>query len=316
MTSTELARQTGNSLTDRMAYARALASAGLLPRAYRDNPGNVLLAMELGDALGIRTIQAIQGIHVIEGKPSASADLIASLVRRAGHRLRISGDDTTATAVIIRADDPDFTFTCTWTIDRARVAGLLGKGVWQSYPASMLKARAITEVARAGASDALYGVIYTPEELNADEDGRPDRDHRAELEPSSVPVEVPADVVDAEVVTDDAPAPTPVAEPVAAVAEGPGDLVGVFLDRLEMCQNVSDYREAWTYAGKAGIRATEVDDVVHGRLAIGKLIMLRQAAQTPPGPDSDHGTAAAGDRDPSPSSPAAEREPQPAENPW
>ena len=163
--------QPHTALSERMEFARALSTASLLPRAYQQNPGNVLLAMELGDALGIRPIQAINAVHVIEGKPSASADLIASLVRKAGHKLRISGDDHTATAQIIRADDPEFTYEATWTIDRAKAAGLTGKGVWKSYPAAMLKARAITEVARMGASDALYGVVYTPEELGAETDG-------------------------------------------------------------------------------------------------------------------------------------------------
>ena len=163
--------QPSGALSERMEFARALSTASLLPRAYQQNPGNVLLAMELGDALGIRPIQAINAVHVIEGKPSASADLIASLVRKAGHKLRISGDDKTATAQIIRADDPEFTYEATWTMDRARAAGLAGKGVWKSYPAAMLKARAITEVARMGASDALYGVVYTPEELGAETTG-------------------------------------------------------------------------------------------------------------------------------------------------
>ena len=118
--------QPHTALSERMEFARALSTASLLPRAYQQNPGNVLLAMELGDALGIRPIQAINAVHVIEGKPSASADLIASLVRKAGHKLRISGDDTTATAQIIRADDPEFTYETTWTIERARAAGLTG----------------------------------------------------------------------------------------------------------------------------------------------------------------------------------------------
>lgn len=160
-------------LTERMTYAKALAHASLLPRAYRNEPANVLLAMEYGDALGLTAIAAIQGIHVIEGKPSASAALIGALVRRAGHRLRVelSPDGTAATATIIRADDPDFPFTCTWTMDRARAAGLLSKagGTWSTYPQAMLKARAITEVARDACPEVLSGVAYTPEELGADD---------------------------------------------------------------------------------------------------------------------------------------------------
>lgn len=171
---------------DRMRYAQALAEASILPAAYRRQPANVLLAMELGAALRIPPIQAITGIHVIDGKPTASADLIAALVRRAGHRLRVTGDDKTATATIIRADDPEFEYTATWTLDRASRAGLTGKGVWKTYPAAMLRARAITEVARAGAGEALYGVIYTPEELG--HDGPPERP----VEMPMVVEEVPA----------------------------------------------------------------------------------------------------------------------------
>lgn len=164
---TELVRHEA-TLPEKMEWSKALASSTLLPRQYQNNPGNLLFAVEYADALGVSRINAITSIHVIEGKPSASADLIASLVRRAGHKLRVSGDDTYALAQIIRADDPDFTYEARWDLDKARAAGLLSKGVWKSYPGAMLRSRAITEVARMGASDALFGVIYTPEELGVE----------------------------------------------------------------------------------------------------------------------------------------------------
>jgi hypothetical protein len=164
-----------------------LADSGLLPAAYRKQPANVLYAVEYGDMLGLSPMAAITGVHIIEGKPSASAGLISALVRRAGHRLRVKGDDRQAVAQIIRADDPEFTYEATWTLDRAVTAGLCtlkngkpfardSKGrplAWEKYPAAMLKARAITEVARDSCEEALFGLHYTPEELGAevDEDG-------------------------------------------------------------------------------------------------------------------------------------------------
>lgn len=153
------------ALSERMKYAQALAAASLLPKSYQRQPANVLLAMEYGHALGLDTITAIQSVHVIEGKPTASAQLIGGLVRRAGHRLRVTGDDKHAVAEIIRSDDPEFVFRSEWTIARAQAAGLAGKGVWKQYPAAMLKARAITEVARDACPEALAGVAYTAEEL-------------------------------------------------------------------------------------------------------------------------------------------------------
>jgi hypothetical protein len=157
-----------HSIEGKMAYVRMLAASGLLPKIYQRQPANVLFALEYGETLGITTMAAIMGIHVIEGRPCASSGLISGLVQRAGHRLRVSGNDQSATCTINRANDPEFTFTFTWTIERAKQAKLTGKQVWQNYPAAMLQARAITECARAACQDVLYGLGYTPEELGAD----------------------------------------------------------------------------------------------------------------------------------------------------
>ena len=169
--STEITTTRPGSVVEKQEWARALAPSRLLPQAYRDNPANLFLAAEFADALGIERINALTSIHVIEGKPSASADLMAALVRRAGHRLRVTGNDQAARAVLIRADDPEFEYVAEWDLSKARQAGLVGKGVWKSYPAAMLRSRAITEVCRMAASDALLGVIYSPEELGAEVDG-------------------------------------------------------------------------------------------------------------------------------------------------
>jgi hypothetical protein len=165
------------SLTEKLTYARHLAASGLLPAAYREKPANVLYAIEYGDMLGVATMAAITGIHVIEGKPTASAALMSALVRRAGHRLRISGNDERAVVQIVRFDDPEFTFESVWTLDRARKANLDKKKVWREYPAAMLKARAISECARDACEEVLLGMHYTPEELgeDVDEDGIPTR---------------------------------------------------------------------------------------------------------------------------------------------
>lgn len=170
------------SLPDMVRYAERLADANLLPGQYRKQPANVLYAMEYGRTLGITPVAAITGIHVIEGKPSASAALISGLVRQAGHKLRVKGNAHSATAQIIRADDPDFVYEVTWELTRnphgnpnAEDAGLLKKDIWKKYPASMLKSRAISQVARDACEEVLYGLHYTPEELgaNVDADGEP-----------------------------------------------------------------------------------------------------------------------------------------------
>ncbi|URM87303.1 RecT-like ssDNA binding protein [Microbacterium phage Antuna] len=179
MTSTEIATidsYARASLEERRNYAATIAQAGaLLSQSVRAQgaPGVFLMA-ETGAMLGIHPIAALQGIHVIDGKPTLSANLLSALVRRAGHRLRVmtKGDWNAGTFVaraeLTRADDPDHTFVVEWSKHRAEAANLLGKrGPWQQYPEAMCKSRAITEVIREGASDVTLVPAYTPEELGA-----------------------------------------------------------------------------------------------------------------------------------------------------
>lgn len=153
------------SLDASVDYARKLSASDLLPKSYQGKPQNVLLAVEFGRSLGLDPITAINMTHVVQGRPTASAQLVGALVRRAGHTLRIRGNEQSATCKIIRSDDPEFTFEATWTMDRAKQAGVLSNPVWKSYPANMLKARAITECARDACPEVLAGISYTSEEL-------------------------------------------------------------------------------------------------------------------------------------------------------
>ncbi|MET0590546.1 MAG: hypothetical protein ABWZ77_05160 [Naasia sp.] len=177
-------------LQDRIAWSRAIAGAGnLVPAGFRDgpnaNPAKILLAVEYGAMLGLHPMAALAGIHVIDGKPTLSAALMSAQVHRAGHQLRITtsgsvtgtgnnlGGDFVVTVTLVRRDDPNNPFVVTWTIDRAKRAGLWGKGNWSKYPENQMTWRAVSEATRNGAPEVLLGVWYTPDELGAtvDEDG-------------------------------------------------------------------------------------------------------------------------------------------------
>lgn len=199
--SNELVRQdayANASLDERMRYLSTLARAGdLLPRAFMGRPmpnpngggmlpaqvevGKLMLVAELGSSLGLHPASAVQSIYIIDGKPSLSANLLSALVRKAGHKLRmttkgsVATDDFVAIAELIRSDDPDFTFHVEWSMERAHRAGLTGKDNWKKYPEAMLKSRAITEVVREGAPDVTIFAAYAPEEVGAtvNEEGEP-----------------------------------------------------------------------------------------------------------------------------------------------
>lgn len=155
-------------MTDRIEHAKIVAQSSLIPAEYRGKPADIVWAMDIGDALGVPYTQVMQSMVVARGKMTMSADLMGAVVRRAGHKLRLREDGDSVTATLIRADDADYEFTVTWDKAKAQAAGLWGsRGPWQQYPRQMLRARAITEVCRQGASDALAGTVYTPEELES-----------------------------------------------------------------------------------------------------------------------------------------------------
>ena len=155
-------------MTDRIEHAKIVAQSSLIPAEYRGKPADIVWAMDIGDALGVPYTQVMQSMVVARGKMTMSADLMGAVVRRAGHKLRLREDGDSVTADLIRADDSDYKFTVTWDKAKAQAAGLWGsRGPWQQYPRQMLRARAITEVCRQGASDALAGTVYTPEELES-----------------------------------------------------------------------------------------------------------------------------------------------------
>lgn len=154
---------------DRIEHAKIVSQSSLIPAEYRGKPADIIWAMDIGDALGVPYTQVMQSMVVARGKMTMSADLMGAIVRRAGHKLRIHEDGNSVTASIVRADDPDYEFTVTWDEKKAREAGLWGnRGPWTQYPRQMLRARAITEVCRQGASDALAGNVYTAEELTSE----------------------------------------------------------------------------------------------------------------------------------------------------
>ena len=167
---TEIAVQR-TELSDQMDFARTVVmqpergAQSILPKEYQNNPANVLIAVGLGSSMGLSPAESLYRITVIQGKPTASAELIAANVRKAGHKLRVRGDEKSCTATIVRADDPDYEFTVTRDLEWAKAMGLTGKDNYKKQPGTMLQWRAITAVARLACPEALYGVVYSSDEI-------------------------------------------------------------------------------------------------------------------------------------------------------
>ncbi len=164
--SNEIAVAGTGALEVQMAYADRLADSSLVPNDYRGKPANILVALGYADALGLAPMIALQQINIISGKPAMSAQLMAALTRRAGHKLRVLKQESGVWAKVIRSDDPESEFTAHWDLARAKAAGYLNKpGQWKSDPLLMCKWRAISEVVREACPEVLAGA-YLPDELD------------------------------------------------------------------------------------------------------------------------------------------------------
>ena len=264
-------------LPDRLEYAKALAAAGLLPDAFRQQPANVLLGMELAGALNLAPIVVINELAVIGGKPSFSAKFMRSLVRRAGHRLRESYTDGVARCVIVRADDPEWEHVALWDEAKARQHDYWGKGHWRKNPELMLKNRALSECVREACPEVLGGIAYTPDEV-ADfvPSARVEQVAYAPMDgPMGVSIDKAADQAGIEF-----PTPPPAADPaemIAATLDGEvlvtadqtGQMTALMADlALDKRQMLATVREVTGRAVRSAADLTEVEaDLVIADLA-------------------------------------------------
>lgn len=154
------------SINEAMQLAGLLVASRLLPRSV-STPEAAFAIIATGRELGLTAMQSLRTIHVIEGKPTLSADLVAALVKSrrdiCTFFMLVESTDRVARYRTQRVGEPEPT-TMAFTIEEAQRAGVASKDNWKKYPAAMLRARCITALARAVYPDLAMG-IYDEDEI-------------------------------------------------------------------------------------------------------------------------------------------------------
>lgn len=290
------------STAEAMELAKTLASSQLIPKAFQQRPDDVFVAMMWSHSLGIPIVQGLQGIAVINGKPSLYGDALLAVCMGSGQMADIeetvtgSADNLTATCKVTRRGKPT-PVVSTFSIADARAAGLLGKpGPWKQYTSRMLKMRARAFALRDAFPDVLSGIASAEEmqdvEGTATEKATENVAEQVAKMPrrrSKLPVQAPKEGTEAEVVKPAAPAqelplppepePAPAPAPEAPAAEGEEIGLLAMEAKVNACENLRDlyaFFDTLSVAQKADESLKAV--FVHRREEIQKAEATAQAA--------------------------------------
>ena len=147
--------------------AEILADSDMVPKDYKGKPGNCLIAMQWGAEVGLKALQALQNIAVINGRPALWGDAVIALVRGSPicEFIIETEDATSSTCRVKRRGEPEQSRT--FTNEDAKTAGLIGKaGPWTQYPKRMRQVRARAFALRDVFPDVLRGLPVAEEVMD------------------------------------------------------------------------------------------------------------------------------------------------------
>jgi len=183
------------SLDEAIRMAEMFSKAPMVPREYQGKPANTLVAIQWGLELGLKPLQSLQNIAVINGRPSMYGDALIALVRGNsvchGIKEYFEGESDTYTAVCLasryRPDGSIEEVKKEFSVTQAKRAKLWGKqGPWTQYPDRMLQMRARSLALRDAFPDVLSGMM-TVEEAQDIPEPRNVTPEAAPLEPVAPP---------------------------------------------------------------------------------------------------------------------------------
>jgi len=168
----------------------------------------LLAIMLMARELGMPPLQAIMGgMNIIQGKVEISPRLMNTMIRKAGHRLDILECSETACKIKGTRNDTKEDYTCSYTLDEAKKAGLVRSGGgWEKYTSDMLFARCLSRLARRLFADVISSAYVEGEISDAEYVDRAERvqvsGNSVQLPGNTVQLEKEKPVVEEAVVKD------------------------------------------------------------------------------------------------------------------
>lgn len=182
--------------------AQLMISSAMVPKGY-DNPMKVVIGMQYAIELGLRPMQGLRNIAIINGQPSIWGELPLALANRTGELESIKEflvdreynmiclsnknlhvEPYAAVCLLKRKGKPEC--EAYFSMDDARKAGLLDRKnttPWDTYPRVMMARRARSQALKTLFADALSQVTIAEYDFNYLPDGPEHRDvtHKGEV---------------------------------------------------------------------------------------------------------------------------------------
>jgi hypothetical protein len=172
-------KQNGNSLKPgfqsvegyklALKFSEAFASSTLVPMAYRANQANCMIAISMASRMNADPLTVMQNLHIIQGKPSFSAQFLVASWNACGRfgpiRYQWTEKRDGCRAISKDLETGEVLIGTQITIAMAKAEGWYGKpgSKWQTMPEQMLMYRAGTFLVRAYAAEIALGIQTTEE---------------------------------------------------------------------------------------------------------------------------------------------------------
>lgn len=151
-------------------FCEIVTSSGLAPKGFEKKPNDAFIAIQWGAEVGLKPLQALQNIAVINGRPSLWGDAVIAIVKASPlcEYVKETDDGHTATCKVKRRGEDEEVRT--FSMDDAKTANLSGKqGPWTQYPKRMRQMRARAFALRDVFPDVLKGMPIAEELMDYEE---------------------------------------------------------------------------------------------------------------------------------------------------
>jgi len=170
-------------VNDIMVMAKTFAESGMFTDTK--DMAKAFVKIQAGQEIGVAPFQAMTGIHIIQGKPTVGAGIMASKVKGSGkYDYRVLQQDESA-CILEFFQGKESLGKSSFTIEDAKKAGTQNI---TKFPRNMLFARAISNGIKWYTPDVFLGPVYVPEEMGViPEPTTEDITHEVVEEPKTTP---------------------------------------------------------------------------------------------------------------------------------